>query len=196
MNLSNSTYAIDITVREALSIFYQKLGEGDDGGISKSWIKINVGKFYIPFPNFPARKKAVLFHDVHHILTGYETHWKGEVELGAWEVATGCGYFRAAWLFDMGSLAMGLFLYPVATYRAFVRGWRNKNFYHETHTYQQILGMTVAEAQALLKLNIPPHESSLATGWIAFIGYWILSFIVSFLVFVAPVVYIIHCIID
>jgi NADPH:quinone reductase-like Zn-dependent oxidoreductase len=34
---------------------------------------------------------GVKLHDIHHVLTGYDTTWRGKAEIGAWEIASGCG---------------------------------------------------------------------------------------------------------
>lgn len=38
------------------------------------------------FPNTRGRKRAMRFHDLHHILTGSGTNWIGEAEIGASEL--------------------------------------------------------------------------------------------------------------
>ena len=196
MNSPNSDYPSNLRLKEALPILYAKLGQGDDGGVNARWIKVYFGKFYVPIPNFPARKKAVRFHDVHHILTGYPTTWKGETEIGAWEVATGGGTYIATWIFDLGIFATGLFLHPVATFRAFVKGLRSKSFYNDEYTYEEVLEMTIGEAQSLLKITPPNQSPATITDVLSFIGWWLLAFISSFLIYVAPVAFIIHCIVD
>ena len=40
------------------------------------------------------------YHDLHHILTEYDTTWTGEAEVSAWELATGCKNYLAAWILD------------------------------------------------------------------------------------------------
>jgi hypothetical protein len=58
-------------------------------------VKLNSGRLKLAFPNTQARIRAVRYHDLHHVVTDYETNWKGESEIGAWEVATGCRDFMA-----------------------------------------------------------------------------------------------------
>jgi len=76
------------------------------------------------------RDRAVRLHNLHHIVTGYQTDIKGEAEIGAWEVGSGCGNFWHAWALNMGAFGLGLFIAPVRTLRAFVRGLRTDNLYH------------------------------------------------------------------
>jgi ubiquinone biosynthesis protein Coq4 len=39
----------------------------------------------------------VRLHDLHHLVTGYPTDWKGELEISAWEIAGSCRGYVAAW---------------------------------------------------------------------------------------------------
>ena len=72
------------TPRELLDQFYTDNNFGDDGGQASSSVKIEITpKFAFYFPNFDARRKAVLKHDIHHLLTGYETSLSGESEISA-----------------------------------------------------------------------------------------------------------------
>ena len=79
----------DLTPREILSKFYADNHLAQDGGQSSSFVKIELtSKFYFYFPNFNARRRAVVKHDIHHLLTAYETSVWGESEISAWEIAS------------------------------------------------------------------------------------------------------------
>ena len=84
------------TMREALDQYFRDNDFGEDGGYSADWVKLKIGPIPFAFPNTPARRRAVRFHDLHHFLTGYQTDWVGEAEIAAWEVATGCKDMWAA----------------------------------------------------------------------------------------------------
>jgi ubiquinone biosynthesis protein Coq4 len=83
-------------------------------------VRLKAGPFVFPFPNTKARVHAVKLHDLHHVLTDYETTWTGEAEIAAWEIASGCGPYYAAWLLNFGALAIGLLIAPRKTCRAFL----------------------------------------------------------------------------
>jgi hypothetical protein len=178
--------SLDLTICQALADFFEQQDLGADGGANDTWVKLRFGSFYIPFPNSAARKKAVMYHDIHHILTGYPTTWRGEAEIGAWEVASGCGDYRAAWIFDLGIFAAGIFIFPVAVFRAFIRGRRALNFYHHTHAYEQILQMNIAEVQTTLQLN-NADKPALVLEIMTFIAWWLLAVVLSLAIYVAPV---------
>jgi hypothetical protein len=136
----------------------------------------------------------VRYHDIHHLLAGYPTTWRGEAGVGAWEIASGCRDYKAAWVFDMGIFALGLFLFPATVYRAFIRGRRMRNFYHHTHTYDQIRDMKVSEARAILAINEKNARPASAAETVTFLIGWLFAFILSFLIYVAPVVFVVWCI--
>ncbi|MGV3625667.1 MAG: hypothetical protein ACO1OB_32955 [Archangium sp.] len=117
------------TMRTALQQYFESNGFGADGGYSASWVDFKVGTIPFPFPNTDARKKAVKFHDLNHILTGYRTDTVSEFEISAWEIGAGCRHFAAAWVINLGGLTAGTFAAPVRTFRAFVRGRRQRASY-------------------------------------------------------------------
>jgi len=42
-------------------------------------------------PMLVQQQQRLLLHDVHHLVTGYDTSFRGELELAAWELASpGC----------------------------------------------------------------------------------------------------------
>src|SRR5258706_10445391 len=118
------------TPRDLLPGFYRQYGLEDDGGHSSSHVKIEfTGKISLYFPNFNARRKAVFKHDVHHIATGYTSKFKGETEIGAWEIASGCRHYWVAFLLDLHAMVIGILFNPAGVYRAFLKGRRTHNLY-------------------------------------------------------------------
>lgn len=79
------------------------------------------------------------------MLTGYPANWKGEAEIGAWEIATGCRMYWVAWFLNLGAVFVGLFLFPKAVFQAFKRGRKTTtNLYHD-FDYEQLLDLTVKD---------------------------------------------------
>lgn len=75
-------------------------------------------------------KRGLTAHDTHHVLTGYGTDIRGEVELASWELASGgCSRHLAYWLDRIALFPVGLFLHPLASLRALRRGWGSRNLY-------------------------------------------------------------------
>ena len=83
------------TLRAARDRYFAANGLGE-GGYTDRWVRLMAGPVPIWFPNTAARVRAVRLHDLHHVLTAYETTWTGEAELGAWEIASGCLAFSRA----------------------------------------------------------------------------------------------------
>jgi hypothetical protein len=118
------------TLREARAEYFRANGLDEDGGYAKRWVKIKLGPLPVWFPNTDARRAALLQHDLHHVATGYDTSLVGEAEIGAWELASGCRHYYAAWILNLGAVSTGLVLAPRRVARAFARGRRCSNLYH------------------------------------------------------------------
>ncbi len=148
-----STYNQSASLREGLAEYLRRYNLGD-GGYNDRWFKIKFfWKFVITLPNIDNRVRAVKFHDLHHVLTDYPTGLRGEAEIGAWEIASGCGKYYAAWILNAGSLFYGMFLYPRTTFRAFVRGRRSKNLYKNVEYDAALLAKSVGSTSH--ELHIP-----------------------------------------
>lgn len=141
-----TVYEGSMTVREARDRYFAVNGFGPNGGYDDAWVDFKLGPIPLPFPNTKGRIEAVQFHDVHHILTGFDTNASGEFEISAWEIGAGCGDMITAWVINIGGLASGAVSSPRKTFRAFVRGRRERTTYGEN--IDEVLEMTVAEARA------------------------------------------------
>jgi hypothetical protein len=142
----------DLSLREARARYFRANGFGADGGYAASWVKVRLGPIPFAFPNTAARVRAVRFHDLHHVVTGYATDVVGEAEIAAWEIATGCAGFGAAWLLNLHALVLGLLRAPGATWRAFARGRRTRNLYRWPYD-EALLGARVGDVRAQLGLG-------------------------------------------
>jgi hypothetical protein len=139
-------YPEALPLRDARRIYFDANNFGPDGGYASKWVDFKLGKVPFPVPNPPARVRAVRFHDLHHVLTGYDTSTIGEFEISAWEIAAGCKDFAAAWALNLSGMFAGMFVAPGRIFRAFVRGRRSRTFYGET--FEPLLELTVADARA------------------------------------------------
>ncbi len=175
-----------LTLREARAQYFDANAFGTDGGYAAKWVQLRVGPIRFAIPNTAARVRAVRLHDLHHLMTGYDTDWKGEFEISAWEIASSCRDYGAAWLLNIGGLAAGLFTYPRAVWRAFVRGRHSRNFYATGYS-DELLSRTVGEARRELRLEAVP-SASLADR--AAFGLWstvaLTYSLVSLALFAAP----------
>lgn len=152
-------YDPNLTMREARRVYFDANHFGEDGGYGDAWVDFKLGPIPFPFPNTKARVRAVAYHDLHHVLTGYDTDFVGELEISAWEIAAGCKDFGAAWALNLGGLAGGLFRAPARTFAAFVRGRRSRTVYSEDT--ETLLASTVG---ALRETHVGEHGARATLG--------------------------------
>ncbi len=149
------------TPAELLPLFYAKNNLGDDGGLSSPVVRIEVNKhFHFVMPNYDARRKAVLWHDIHHLATGYSAAtFIGECEISAWEIASGCGKYWAAFIIDTSGVVLGCLINPRKIIQAYTRGRRSLNLYHGTFPEEKVMKMSVTDIRHLLGLDQAPMDS-------------------------------------
>src|SRR5688572_1778448 len=92
-SMTLTTYEPSATMREARARYFEVNDFGVDGGYQDAWVDFKLGPLPMPFPNTQGRLRAVAYHDLHHILTGYDTEIIGELEISAWELGAGCKSF-------------------------------------------------------------------------------------------------------
>jgi hypothetical protein len=173
------------TMKQALSAYFERY-ELPGGGYDAKWFKIKFfGPVVLPLPNIKDRVDAVKIHDLHHILTEYEAKIRGESEIGAWELATGCGKYYAAWILNFGSLTYGIFVWPVRVYKAFMWGSNCKGLYNREYN-DELLSKTVAELRAETGTDVY-NTSASGKALIHFI-IWVLAVLVVLGVGLAVVV--------
>jgi hypothetical protein len=144
-------YAGAMRVGEARAQYFAANGFSD-AGYSDDWVTIKLGPVPFVFPNTPTRKRAIPLHDLHHVATGYATTFRGEAEIGAWEIASGCSDHWAAWVLNASAFAVGLVLAPRRVYRAFVRGRHSRSLYR-TGWDDSLLEISVDDLRARLELD-------------------------------------------
>jgi len=172
-----AVYPDALTVREARARYFAANGF-KESGYEARWVRLQAGPVPLFILNTRARARAVRFHDLHHVVTGYETTWTGEAEIGAWEVASGCAHHYAAWVLNLQALAVGLLINPGAVFRAFLRGRHSRNLYREVFS-DSLLALTVGEMRRRLHLYPTPRPPT-PRDCTAFVG-WALAGALVFL---------------
>jgi hypothetical protein len=140
-------------IGEALKEYYTSHGLPPDGGASASFFHVKLGPITIPVPNPPARRRAVFFHDVNHLLTGYNTVFsEGEVEIAGFEIGAGCGPYWIAWAINAPMFVIGLAINPGPTWCAFQRGRRSGSIYETADSRETLSALTVGELRNSLPI--------------------------------------------
>ncbi len=134
------------TVRAALEGFLSINGFTTESYDAPT-VAIPLGAFTVHLPNTAGRKRAVRWHDLHHVATGYGTDLVGEAEIGAWELRAGCTTL-AAWVLNGMAATLGLFIAPVRTVRAFLAARTMTTLYRLDLDYDAALAMPVSELRA------------------------------------------------
>lgn len=159
------------TLEDATCRYFLEEGLPEGGGYGDRWVKVKFLGVPVVFPNTAARRRAVRYHDLHHVLTGYGTDWPGEAQISAWEIASGCRGFVAAWVLNLYAMGIGVALAPVRTYRAFLRGRQSSNLYGLALD-DQLLGQRLRDARQATGLARPtegvkPGDSLCFACWAA-----------------------------
>lgn len=140
-----------MTLLEARTQYFADNEFGDDGGYNDAFVTVYLFGLPVKFPNTAGRKKAVVFHDMHHLVTGYKTDNLGESEISAYELGTGCASVPVALVLNTLGLLLGVAHGPARVFRAFVRGRQSANLYGRDA--DELLGRDVAEVRAELGLD-------------------------------------------
>lgn len=157
-----TTYDPSLSLRAARKLYFAMNNFGDNGGYDDAWVDFKLGPIPFPFPNTAGRVRAVKFHDLHHILTGYRTDLTGEFEISAWEIGAGCRDFYAAWALNLGGLVAGLLVAPRRIARAFARGLASQSLYGQA--FDGLLELPVGATSARF---VAPDETPMTpTGWL------------------------------
>ena len=163
-------YPPESTLLEARRLYFEANGFPLDGGYQAKWVDFELGPIPMPFPNSDARRRAVKVHDLHHVLTGYQTDIYGEAEISAWELAAGCADMVAAWGLNLGGMALGMLISPRRTWRAWVRG-RQSGMLYRTRLDDELLNRKLGELRSELGLDEPPGPASAGDALLFFV-YW------------------------
>jgi hypothetical protein len=183
-------YSDHLSLLTARALFFRDSKLGPDGGYSNRWVRVETKPVPFYFPNWPSRVAAARLHDLHHIAAEYQTDWPGEAEIAAWEIASGCAGYHAAWLLNLGGFGAGLIVAPGRLFRAFLRGRRAKtNLYKSGIDESRLDEITVGMLRDQLGLLAPvssagPADLALFCLWcIPSLLVWLPIPVIVFVVF-------------
>ena len=152
-----------MTVAEARARYFAENGFSL-ASYEDRWVRLRIAGLPVAFPNVRSRRRAIPFHDLHHLASGYQTTLRGEAEIGAWEIGACFGdrsvaHYWAAWVLNFSAFAWGLVLAPRRVYRAFVRGRACTSLY-QLGWSDDLLGLEVDELRRRLGLDRPRRHAT------------------------------------
>jgi len=100
---------------------------------------------YLPNPGF------LPWHDLHHVITGYQTGLVGEAEISAYELRAGCRSLMVL-ILCVGAIVIGMFVAPRRIRRAWRRAKGARTLYRTKVPYETLLEMSVADLRESLGL--------------------------------------------
>ena len=136
---------------------------------SDRWISVRIFRVWVPiFPLFvlPETFRDVFsIHDAHHLITGYGTDFRGEMELNAWTLASGGYFFNGAPWWTLSQDGEGLFnaihsliWMPREFLSAFRKGWRQHSLY--ALDVDTALDMDLEDATRYIASGVLPDKSN------------------------------------
>ncbi len=170
-----------MTIQEGLKEFYAINYFDDDGGTQNAWAWLKVGPISVPMPNPESRKKALYLHDINHLITGYSTKWVGETSISGWELATGgWGTNLFVWMIIMGGFMIGVVIYPVSTFKAFIRGRHCRAVASLNMKKSELLSLKINDLKTRTGLNDTSEHPATFIDILDYIR-WILTALVTYL---------------
>ncbi len=131
------------TVGEALREYWVENGLDSTPTSSSTWT-CRMGPVTIRLPNYDWRRRAILTHDLHHILTGYPCTMRGEFQLATWEFAAGRFPHPAATLICLPLVIAGILWSPRAIFSAFLFGRRCHSLYGTDIANEEFLNTPIS----------------------------------------------------
>ena len=148
-----------LSVTEALRRHYASSSLSTDGGCANEhWALLRVGCIEVRVKNFAWRRRALLRHDLHHLVTGYPCTAEGEFQIATWEFAAGRFPSVVSTLFCLPLVGLGAVTIPMRSFRAYVLGRRSKTLY-AIHSTDELLDSFVAELRLRCLPSIQPRAT-------------------------------------
>jgi hypothetical protein len=142
-------YPAEWSVRRALDAYHAENGFSAEQYDSP---KTEASVFGIKFsvPNTEAHARALRYHDLHHVVTGFGTDLTGEGEISAYEVRGGLvssGLYVS--MIVLGAAAFGFVMSPRRVWRAFAASRGTRDLWALDARYDSLLDMSVGELREM-----------------------------------------------
>jgi hypothetical protein len=169
MNAS-SLYPEELSLREARRRYFEAFGLAEDGEYDARWVKQNVFGIVYRMPNPKARKVAVPYHDINHVLTEYPASVVGECMIGGYEVGSGIDRYWLGWIISSQAMVLGLALAPRRVLGAYARGRRSRSTY-TLRLDDDLLDKTVGSVRRELGIASRPELKPTLLDIVTFAGH-------------------------
>jgi hypothetical protein len=150
-----------LRVREARDIYLAENGFTADSYTSPT-AEGALFRMKFSVPNPPAHQRAIRFHDLHHVATGYGTDHAGEAELSAWQARRGllqAGLYVTSIV--LANIFVGLGAAPARTIAALRGAQGARSLFSMEVDYDRLLDSTVGELR--VSLGIPAGGLAIGT---------------------------------
>lgn len=117
-------------------------------------------------PNTENHRRAIMWHDLHHVATGFGTDPAGEGEVSVWELRRG---LKGLDLYVSSIVIAGAMLGLVVAPKRMLRAWRASGtggpqlFCRELSDYERVLSMSIGELRATL--GVPATGIAVERGY-------------------------------
>lgn len=167
----------DMTIAEASRLLSQEFEYAFDctePQLPSKWWSFQILGLTIYCYNFKWRQKAILGHDLHHLVTGYPFTLRGEMQVATWEFAAGRFPNIFANLFCLPLVAVGFLLFPKKIWKAYCLGKANYSLFD----------FKLTPSQSKLKLKDLRHkirkEQPALVNWMLKLKFLMLVFLSFF----------------
>ena len=164
---------VNVTLRDVMPKLSASNDMAADDDRGMAYWYLGRGLLHIRVPNFGWRKRAIVRHDVHHLLTGYPCTPTGEMQMAAWEFAAGRFPHPGATTFCLPLVGMGAVLSPRRTFAAFVRGRHSTSLY-ATPLSDEVLAARVVDLRQRFAPTVPTPATT--RDWLTYLALVGLSF--------------------
>jgi len=177
-------------VDQALKQFYVTSGFEVETGKRPAFVEVFVGCMLIPMPNIETRRKDIKYHDLHHVINGYDATQVGEGEVSAWELGTGSLLHPILMFMNLIAISTALAVSPKRVFSAYLRGCKSRNLYCPK-VRKRIDQGDFADVEALRNEFV---DCRCGDGWvflkmIPFVFYALLSILIHIILVVPSLVY-------
>jgi hypothetical protein len=138
-------FPADWTVRRALAAYHAENGFSADE-YDHAMTKASVFGIKFSVPNTPAHARALRYHDLHHVVTGYGTDLTGEGEISAYELRGGLlssGLYVSSII--VSAAAFAFVASPRRVWRAFKASRGTRDLWDLDVQYESLLDLTVGD---------------------------------------------------